>query len=266
MGTAIISPARADALKRQAKRIKRSENISQSEALNRLALEEGFANWSLLSQAIKEPNLAMQKGGIAVAAIPAVKPHSVILSGFIRNREDKDPPRIFHEYLDTRYPGSRYAKCNLVPRGWCSSGRESAVMEEMATAIRAIQFMDATGLRPSNAHARVYGRALTVGFDHTQIWLDAENNYIITTEPYFSDAKYEEAKAWCKENRWSCAPVQRDIGIWNPCREGCDSGCASHTGMLVVAPPKRGGDASAVRDMLTKEWAQAWPVSLPRRT
>lgn len=264
MGKAFISPARADALKRQARRVKRSENISQSEALDRLALEEGFANWSLLSRAIQKPNLAMQKSG-AVVVIPTVKLHSVILSGSIRNRADKDSPPIFHEYLDTRYPASRYVKCSWVPRGWFSSGREPAVREEIVTAIRAIQFMDATGLRPSNAHARVYGRSMPVGFDHTKVWLDAENNYVVTTEPYFSDAKYKKAKAWCEANEWSCAPVQRDIGIWNPCRGGCDSDCASHTGMLIVAPPKRGGDVSAVRDLLVKGWVQAWPVSPPQK-
>lgn len=201
-------------------------------------------NLASISEVVTPPQMAATESGS--------KTHMVTISGFLRDSRSGKISVLGHEYLDTKYPGRRYAKCNRIPRGWCvTSNSESMARERMVTAVRAIAFMDATGLRPSDAHTRLYGHGKgPTGFDHSCVWIDDLRRYIVTTEPYTRPHELDKAIAWCDANAWPHLILPRQIGIWNPCHQGCAPACTEHSCMLLTAPPKNGGDLLAVRDAL----------------
>lgn len=218
---------------------------------------EGFSFESLIDCPVL--TLAGQKPSVptVAASIPngaGPKEHSVIISGFLKDVQTSKVSILGHEYLDTKYPRRRYTKCCRIPRQWCVTNRmESSVRERILTAVRAIAFMDATNLRPSDAHTRLYGHGKgPEGFDHSCVWIDDGRRYVVTTEPYTRPYELDRAIAWCESNGWSHLVLPRQIGIWNPCRCSCTSNCTEHTCMLVAAPPKNGGNIEAVRDALLR--------------
>ncbi len=105
-----------------------------------------------------------------------------------------------------------------------------------------VAFMDATGLRRSNARYRVFDYPTMsnphrgepprdAGFDHTEIWTAGRNLYAVTTEP---NTDGEDTKAWCAANGWQCHVFPAGIGMWN-----------SYPGwsrLILSSPPKDGID------------------------
>jgi hypothetical protein len=114
-----------------------------------------------------------------------------------------------------------------------------------ATAKRVRHFARVTGLRPSRAYARVYGRlcsddeTVPAGADHTNVWRDGAR-YIVSTEPYATgrEAKLEE---WCALHGWDCRAVP-ELGMWNPPR----------TILYLLSPSKNGGDIERVLSRVAK--------------
>src|ERR1051326_9170364 len=156
-----ITISQFEALKREAKRLKRAAGATHSQALDRVAKDHGFANWSLLAKAV-----------VAPAAAPLKLPHEVRLSGFLRPITGASD--VFHEYVPSKHPAKHYAGLGHGPYWQDFVGKEeSEIRWAIAKLRRGIVFMDATELRPSKAWARVFGRgARTEGFDHTSVWMD----------------------------------------------------------------------------------------------
>ena len=124
--------------------------------------------------------------------------------------------------------------------------------ERIATAKRAIGFMDATGLRPSRAFTRVFGssKVLPQGFDHACVWRDDANRYVVTSEPYIGAGRADAISAWGSSREWNSTVLPNGRGIWNPCREDCEAACKGHTQMVIMAPVKNGGDLQTIVDTL----------------
>lgn len=234
-----ISKGRFASLKRTATRLKRTDGILHSEALDRVAHGEGFGNWSQLAKHIE----------VADEGEVPTKPYSLRISGFVRGASQGES-MFWHEYIKAMNPQSWYSKFKWIPRLWDAVGQtKDKVREYIATARRAVEFMDATGLRPSSAHTRVFGSYEDQkGFDHTCVWLDRENRYVVTTEPYTGAAeKLSKLVDWCQTNQWELAFLPNKIGIWNPCQPSCKPDCSAHTRLAILAPPKKGGDVQAIR-------------------
>jgi len=230
-----ITRSQFEALKREAKRLKRASAMTHSQALDRVAKDNGFANWSLLAKAVDAP-----------AAAPQQLPHEVRLTGFLKLY--RGPTDVFHEYVPSKHPAKHYAGLRRGPYWQDFVGKdETEIRPAIAKLRRGIVFMDATELRPSKAWTRVFGRgARTEGFDHTSVWMDAHGRYLVTTEPYIGSGKAQTVLAWASRHSWRSALLPAGKGLWNPCNKTCPPGCAGHTEMVVLAPPKRAGDLNAV--------------------
>lgn len=250
---ASVSRARFLALKRQATRLKHSRpGTSHAQALDKIARAEGFGNWSLLARVVEVHELhEVAAAGVSESAAP--QPHRVVISGFVRTRESRVPTKFWHEYIDTKYPAKRYADFKWLPDNWSAVGfEESGVRERIATAKRAIGFMDATGLRPSRAFTRVFGtsKLLPQGFDHACVWRDDANRYVVTSEPYIGAGRADAISAWCSSLGWKSVVLPNGLGIWNPCREDCGTACKRHTQMVIMASTKNGGDLQTIANTL----------------
>jgi hypothetical protein len=249
-----ITQARFSTLKRDAKRLERRRpELSHAQALDQVAKEHGFVNWSLLAKATESiaPSGALPQVQRLESTLPL---HSVILQGSIWSRN----PAIrefWEESITTKYPAKRYASFQWTPKDFAFRGTErnkDLVRSKMATTKRAIAFMDASGLRTSQAFVRLLGRLRPDGFDHTSIWRDDLNRYIVTTEPYIPDLRSGRLGIWCSENGWSYSVLPKGHGIWNPCGEDCTPACTAHTQMVVLTPPKKAGDPSAIVAALSR--------------
>ncbi len=102
-----------------------------------------------------------------------------------------------------------------------------------------LPFMDATGLRPSEAYRRVFpphGLMWHPYFDHTLIWRDG-GGYIVTTEPYGECAHNdpEGTAFWAREHGWQCVAAP-EWGMWRP----------PETHLWILSPPRIGADVEEV--------------------
>lgn len=235
-----ISPSKFAILKRQASRLKQDSAITHSQALDRVAHEQGYANWSLLAKAV----------GSKVAPI---KPYTIRVDCFVAgNPSNNIKPSFWIEEIPALYPAKHYAEMGWIrSRSGIHQKRREGAEQSLATSRRAIHFMDATGLRTSRAWTSIFGDRPVYGFDHTSVWRDANKRVVITTEPYFAASeKIEKLTQWCKDNDWQFVRAPKHVGIWNCCLGTCHADCESHTNMFILAPKKNGGDVRKVLSAL----------------
>ena len=84
----------------------------------------------------------------------------------------------------------------------------------IGTISRALRFMDATDLKASDAWSSIFRRTQPQGFDHTCVWRDEKNQFIVTTEPYIGAAEnYEKLTSWCSAHGWNIEQVTKKIGF-----------------------------------------------------
>lgn len=236
-----ISSSRIEILRRQASRLKKSAGIEHSQALDQVAVENGFSNWSMLAKAVVSSNHQPKHA----------KPHKIqFYCSILRSPENKEP-YFWTEEISCLHPEKHYADMNWIRTNIRARNRDG-ISEILATARRAINFMDATGLKTSRAWSSIFRGNTPYGLDHTQVWRDENKQIIVTTEPYFAaNEKIEKLSKWCKENEWKMLRAPRKIGIWNCCGIGCDASCSTHTNMFILSPKKNGGDAEKVLSALT---------------
>lgn len=248
-----ISQGFVDSLKRKAKRLERERpELTHSQALDLVAQQEGYENWSLLARDVEHHEAATNNH--------KAYPYKLYLRGVSERSGIGAEAR-----LSTKYPATQYGKHQWID--WKTRreigqtdftrtaslvcANESELSRRMVTAQRIIAFMDATDLRASYDFRGVFGSHVYPGaFDHPCIWKDAEKRYILTIEPYVSAGK--PVQDWCASQGWSYEVLPKGFGIWNPCDASCSPTCIGHTQLIVVAPKLRGGDLQAtVRAILS---------------
>lgn len=69
MTDTILSRAKVERLRRDAKKLSREQDIPLSVAQDRLAAEHGFANWSLMAKAANKTSASMRKQADHAAAL-----------------------------------------------------------------------------------------------------------------------------------------------------------------------------------------------------
>lgn len=136
-----------------------------------------------------------------------------------------------------------------------SLNRQRITRNEVATMVRKVMFLDATGLKPSQAwvkpmaglEKRTSRGSKPPCFDHTHVWKDSEGRFLITTEPYFSDYEMDIARLSAISNE---AGYSVDITQWpgmhNPDRNDTSRG----TVLLLVSPGKSGIPVSEIKSKL----------------
>ena len=246
-----VSKARFEALKRQAKRLVRSRSsLSHSQALDELARAEGFDNWSLLARRVDGNDAAPARSAPNVTRSSTSGGHVFTLSGCILTVDPKGRWQT-EERVEAKYPSSRYEKVAGVPKRFFyrgARGEQRSILSRIAKAKRLISFMDRTSLRASRAWTSMLGRdhRLPAGFDHTYVWRDDQDRFILTTEPYIGADQDMRVGESCRAFGWKWLALPKGQGIWNPCGGGCPVDCTKHTRMYLIAPPKRGGDLAAI--------------------
>jgi hypothetical protein len=263
----VITSIQLQNLRREAKKRSRaSENLSHWAALDQIATEHGYANWSLFAKAVN----ALSKA--STPSIPSIiREHTIRVSGWVRSKDlVRRIEHFWHHYLPAKYPAAHYAKFKRIPDNWdvVRDSTESAVVGIEAVQ-RAIAFMDATDLRTSTALRSLFRETSdTVGLDHFCVWRDHENRYVISNEPYRASDKRLVAKKWCESNGWTYREMPQSIGMHNPCTENCNEDCGAHTALILMSPQKKGADLTAIGDALIKNFHKlnSTKIEVPLKT
>lgn len=247
--SSVISKAQFEALKARATRLQYERpSLKRSQALDLVAQEHGFSNWSLVA---KVHYSALSR---AVPAAPKKKPHLLQIRAIVRSRERGVPNKWWDEYVPAMHPESFYEAFKWLPEHLqIVYFEEPVVRSRVSKARRIIEFIDAAELKPSKAWVRLWGHypeRRPKGMDHNAVWRDSQKRLLVTTEPYGGERTIQGLRAWCEEHGWKIAVARQGAGMWNPCPNSCPPGCGVHSRMVLMAPAKHGGDPVAIASRL----------------
>jgi hypothetical protein len=209
-----IRPSTMVGIRSLANELKRDRGIKHSAALDVAAKQAGFEGYRH-AQNVLEKRLVPK---------PKVK---VYLTAYWKDRKSGETGRetLEHELsvpwrslvTDTQLKAHRAL---IGFRGRADDHLELSFMDSspdearrhVCAASRALDFMDATRLRPSSGSSRVYPegdpRNAPPGSDHVSIWFDPSNKrYVIADEPYEQSVERDVAKraAWAERFDWQHA-------------------------------------------------------------
>ena len=222
-----IRPTSVVGIKRLANTLKGERNIPHHEALDEAARIAGFENFRHAG------NKLSQYG----AKLAAPLTHRVYISAFWKDRKSGlqgreitwvDLSSKWADLVTTAQMQLHRALMDLFPEAedhlshrYTLSSQSEARRDACAT-VRTFQFIDATKLRPSKAHSRVYpgGRSSNAipGRDHYSSWYDAvSKGYIFVDEPYepAALARVKERSAWAEKHDYAVAKPSWP-GMYNP--------------------------------------------------
>lgn len=251
----IISQGFVDSLKRRAKRLERERReLTRSQALDLVAQQEGYKNWSLLARDVEQ--------SAGPKRISERYPYTLHLCGIALDTKTELTTRLRSKHPATHYGKQKGVYWELQARRSQSKHEATLVMMDrgernlrnrLAIAQRMVSFMDATDLRASRADMAVYGASSAPGsFDHALLWIDAAGRYIVTAEPNMRWGRPDELRSLCDSNELQYELLPKGYGIEYPCDTSCPPECVSHTRMFVITPKRRGGDLQAtVRAILS---------------
>lgn len=212
MSSEAIRPSSLDGIKRLAKSIKGERGIQHIRALDAAAQSAGFQNFRHASNALSK---ATPPASLRFA-------HSIFVTVYWRDRKAGGSGRetltvgltVPWSELVTRDQFENHtALADFRAEGPDHLARRHLVQSQSqarrvsCAAARALQFMDATRLRPSKSYSRAYpdGRSINAvpGQDHSSIWYDrASKRYLLADEPYDPAAKSKAAEraAWAQRH------------------------------------------------------------------
>lgn len=198
--------ATIDGIKRAAKKLKRELGTTYTEALDGIAIQAGYQNYAHALRAYEATSAAPPRFRVQLERFWFEK--ATRMSGTERLTIELSQPlteliRLHHfkGYLSgVEARGDDF----LVGTGRDES-RDRARFEVCRLA-RALQFMEATGLKPSRSR-RCYPKGLwdnrPPGADHDHCWFDpVTRGYVLTDEPYPGRADSYSAKRqeWCERH------------------------------------------------------------------
>ncbi len=210
-----VLPSTLDGIKRLAKTIKRDQNCNHSTALNLAAQRAGFSNFKHAQNAIKPAQKASAQSsyfvfismswwdkqsntsGVELLKVPLSQPLPSLLSQS-------------HLGLHKDLYHFRQTEVNHLDSTKDATGKIAA-QKYICKAARVIQFIDATNLRPSKSHSRVYPGGSSMnripGQDHYSSWYHPETKtYILVDEPYGpavqSQSDVEARMAWAARHEF----------------------------------------------------------------
>lgn len=132
-----------------------------------------------------------------------------------------------------------YSPCKFFGNGWMHR-REQGAIQQHERNQRIVDFVDATGLVPSKAWSSIFTQETQLfDWNHTLVWRQPFGGVIVTTEPHQSKTE-KPVKDWEPPKGWRMAHVP-NFGMWSP----------PDTKLLIMAPPKKGGDVAAVVQALS---------------
>lgn len=185
MNITTLTPTSIEGIKRLAKRLSKDSDLPLAEALNQAAVRAGYADYHQAQKHLKDkPYVNVRiaghynEDGARKTMVTNIRLGRGLRT-FLRPRDIQICLRLYRmEIIADDHIAAFYAK-----------QKASFVKDEMAKTARTLQFMDATGLKPSKAeiyratrydrHARLPER------DHSLTWRDPETKALIMMdEPY----------------------------------------------------------------------------------
>lgn len=220
-----VRPSSLIGIKRLARQIRNSEGISLNQALQRAAQAASFSNFeharSALGNACQTSNQNLQ----------------IFLTAYWTDRETYESGRETLEIHISKpltelctAPERKLVRalCNmrlaspdhLVKDMLCPS--QNYARDQICQAVRALRFMEATGLRPSDDNrARIATKRLDGDLparDHISKWYDpGTGQFILIDEPYMDAVVSPQRAEWAKRNNW-CLRASSWPGIYFPFR------------------------------------------------
>ncbi|MBC3873483.1 hypothetical protein [Undibacterium flavidum] len=244
----IHTPQQIAYLKRLAnKQKKASPGLKHASALDQLAIEAGFLNWSLLKK-------ASGSNSTINPSLTISRDFKVRISGWVLNQEvgGNRVKEFWHTHIPTRYEAKHYESCKRIPEYWDVRGFSvENTIHRMEQLRMNIAFMDATELLPSKAYASLFPDYRSdARLDHYCVWRTTDNKYVVSNEPYSGSDKYDGTKNWCETNGWTWIELPKGIGMHNTCSMNCPDNCTTHTALILMSPPKRGTDLKRLAELL----------------
>lgn len=207
-----IRPSTIDGIKRLAKDLKVRDGVGHMKALDTAAMAAGFQNFRHAKNCLRDSL-------VRSASSPR---HHLYLTAYwkdtatgtaIRETLVLSMSAPWSELLAQAQLGNHWALMYFRPEASDHLAREillrtqSAARRAVCAAARALQFMDATRLRPSKSYSRAYpgGRPMNAipGKRHPSVWFDpGTKRYLLVDEPYDEDVdvKLAERQAWAQEH------------------------------------------------------------------
>lgn len=243
-----------------AKDLKKAEGLQHARALDRAAVRAGYQNFRHARNQLaclgprprSEPvvptwvtvawrDAATGQGGRETCLVPLSRPISTVVScaqlAVAQNLGGFSVRAADHLVSDLR------------------AQHQSGARWQAAVAARTLQFIDATGLKPTSSARRIYPGSRSANAvpetDHGIGWYDpGTRTYLYTDEPYNGSVEsvVQAREAWVERHEWAMLkPTWR--GMHRP----------GITELFVMAP--RGYDLDRVGEALDRlpAWPDAWP-------
>jgi len=168
---------------------------------------------------------------------------SLTLSAYWRSRNGG--PGCHEETFPVRFTVRRYEQSPWVPENLSALERydhEITARQTSSRIRRVIAFMDHTELLPSRRLFQLFplGRGLPGYADHTLLWRDAEQRWLMTTEPYGMPEHLTAPEGW------QVRAMPPTFGLWKaPLPDG-----TAETACLWLTPVHGGVDLAALAGRL----------------
>jgi hypothetical protein len=256
MSNETIRPTSIVGIKRLARNIKGERGIPHHEALNVAARQAGFESFR---------HAQNRRPGEGPTAAKAAR-HRLYLTGFWKDRDSGARGRET-TWVDLSLPWSdlvtsaqmrnQRSLVRLVPEAadhfsyQYMFSSQSEARSALCAATRTFQFMDATKLRPTRAHSRVYPGGTSSnaipGRDHSTSWYEPESKtYVFADEPYelAAQSRAAERDAWARTHDYAIAKPNWP-GMYNP-------GGPGGSRLYLTASTTKGPSVSALAAALDK--------------
>lgn len=227
MTPSVLSPRTLNGIKHRASQIVKDEGCTRAHALNLASQLAGAANWNAARRLIPESMPLARIEARWVDRDNGQQGAEILTYPFPMHVGDMFDPRKAGTRLAMFYLASpdllitkAYGSSQDMARGWA------------VEALRALMFIEATGLVPVNRAGLAYPRKkqtymgtnfydaqLIPGQDHVSIWFDpSSKSYLIADEPYLDETEHHlaaERAEWCRVNQFAMhRPKWR--GMYNP--------------------------------------------------
>lgn len=212
MSSEDIRPSTLDGIKRLAKALKVERGVRHLQALDDAARAAGYQNFRHAGNVLRSH---------PTPRAPRSR-HRVYLTTYWKDKQSDSSGRetltldiscLWGDLITPAQLVNHRALVHFRAEGPDHLAREqllrtqSEARRAVCAAARALQFMEATRLRPSKSHSRAFpgGRSMNAipGRDHCSIWYDRDTKrYLFVDEPYEEAAKGKlaERQAWAQEH------------------------------------------------------------------
>lgn len=217
-----IRPSSIEGIKQLAKRLKKSRGIQHAAALDEASKAAGFENHKHARRSLEGGGAVSQSSAVLYISVLWRERATGVMGCEVLKMQLGKPLDELLKPAHYKASGTlgamrREGPDHLADTHTASS--QEAAREEACRAARTIQFIEATGLIPSNAK-RSYPRGQfqyrMPGSDHDTAWFDpVAKTFIRTNEPYSRGGVTAEQKEWAVRHGWAVA-VSPWKGMYRP--------------------------------------------------